>query len=89
MLAFLDSLVSAGFDTGDQGRRVVARLRTGGSVAIACRGGIDRSGMTAACVLVEAGLSAEEAIRRVHAGRRHSLTRPEQKAYVRAWRRSS
>ncbi len=67
---------------------VVARLRAGGSVAIACRGGIDRSGMTAACVLVEAGLSAEEAIRRVHAGRKHSLTRSDQKAYVRAWRRS-
>lgn len=64
---------------------LVARIRAGESVAIACRGGIDRSGMAAACVLIEAGLPAEEAIDRVHRGRRHSLTYVEQLAYVRAW----
>ncbi len=66
-------------------RGLVARVRAGESIAIACRGGIDRSGMTAACLLVEAGLPTEAAIDRVHAGRHHSLTYPEQLAYVRAW----
>jgi len=66
---------------------LVARLRAGGSVAIACRGGIDRSGMAAACVLVSAGLGRPDAIARVHAARHRSLTYPEQLAYVQAWGR--
>jgi protein-tyrosine phosphatase len=66
---------------------LVARLGAARSVAIACRGGIDRSGMAAACVLVSAGLATAEAIMRVHAGRRGSLTYPEQLAYVQAWGR--
>ena len=64
---------------------LVGRLRAGRSVAIACRGGIDRSGMAAACVLVSAGLGTADGIARVHAGRHGSLTYPEQLAYVRAW----
>jgi ADP-ribosylglycohydrolase/protein-tyrosine phosphatase len=64
---------------------LVARLCDGQSIAIACRGGIDRSGMTAACILVEAGLPAQEAIDRVHAGRKGSLTYREQVRYVRGW----
>ena len=66
-------------------RDMVTRIRAGKSVAIACRGGIDRSGMAAACVLVEAGVPTETAIERVHAGRRGSLTKREQLAYVRSW----
>ncbi len=69
--------------------QMVARLTAGETIAVACRGGIDRSGMTAACILVEAGLAAREAIDRVHRGRKHSLTRREQQDYVRAWRRVS
>jgi protein-tyrosine phosphatase len=64
---------------------LVARVRGGGSVAIACRGGIDRSGMAAACVLIEAGIPTGEAIDRVHAGRCGSLTYQDQLAYVREW----
>ncbi len=67
---------------------LVSRLRSGDTVAVACRGGIDRSGMTAACVLVEAGIDPSEAIDRVHRGRKHSLTQREQQDYVRAWRRA-
>jgi protein-tyrosine phosphatase len=66
---------------------LVGRLRSGASVAIACRGGIDRSGMAAACVLVSAGFGTADAIARVHAGRHGSLTYPEQLAYVQAWGR--
>jgi ADP-ribosylglycohydrolase len=64
---------------------LVGRLRAGRSVAIACRGGIDRSGMAAACVLISAGLGTADAIGRVHVGRHGSLTYPEQLAYVRGW----
>ena len=61
------------------------RVRAGRFVAIACRGGLDRSGMTAACLLREAGLDYDEAIRRTQAARRHAITRSEQQALVRAW----
>jgi protein-tyrosine phosphatase len=64
---------------------VLARMRAGRSVAIACRGGLDRSGMAAACVLRQAGLDATAAVDRVHAAREHTLTRDEQLAYVRDW----
>jgi ADP-ribosylglycohydrolase/protein-tyrosine phosphatase len=70
-------------------RRVVAtvveRVRAGAGVAIACRGGLDRSGMTAACFLREAGLDADSAIDRVHAARDHTLTLPDQLRYVKGW----
>lgn len=64
---------------------LVARMRAGGTVAFACRGGIDRAGMTGACVLVEAGLDAETATDRVHRARRGSLTMFDQLDYVRGW----
>ena len=64
---------------------LVERVRGGASVAIACRGGLDRAGMTAACLLREAGLDADDAIDRVHRARRGSLTLPDQQRYVRRW----
>jgi protein-tyrosine phosphatase len=64
---------------------LIGRIQAGQHLAIACRGGLDRTGMTAACLLREAGLGADEAIDRVHAARDHTLTLPPQLAYVRAW----
>jgi ADP-ribosylglycohydrolase len=64
---------------------LVARVRAGTSIAIACRGGLDRTGMTAGCVLREAGVPADEAIDRVHRARRHTLTLPNQLRYVKDW----
>ena len=64
---------------------LAARIRGGTRVAIACRGGLDRTGMTAGCLLREAGLTADEAIDRVHAARDHTLTLPHQLRYVRSW----
>jgi ADP-ribosyl-[dinitrogen reductase] hydrolase len=61
------------------------RVREGATLAIACRGGLDRAGMTSACLLRESGLDADPAIERVHAARRQTLTMPEQLRYVRAW----
>jgi protein-tyrosine phosphatase len=65
---------------------LVARIAAGESIAIACRGGIDRSGMAAACLLVEVGLEPEGAITRVQAHRRGSITLREQQDLVRGWR---
>jgi protein-tyrosine phosphatase len=64
---------------------LVGRVRTGATLAIACRGGLDRTGMTSACLLREAGLDADTAITRVHEARRHTLTLPNQIRYVRGW----
>ena len=61
------------------------RIRDGASVAIACRGGLDRAGMTSACLLREAGLDAGAAIERVQRARLGALTLPDQQAFVRAW----
>jgi ADP-ribosylglycohydrolase len=64
---------------------LVRQIRGGARVAIACRGGLDRTGMTAGCLLREAGLGPDEAIDRVHAARDHTLTLPHQARYVRRW----
>jgi len=64
---------------------LIERVRSGASVAIACRGGLDRAGMTAGCLLREAGLGGSDAIERVQRARRGALTLPDQQAYVRAW----
>ncbi|MFN8520148.1 MAG: ADP-ribosylglycohydrolase family protein [Chloroflexota bacterium] len=66
-------------------RDMVERLHGGRSIVVACRGGIDRSGMTVACILRELGLDADTAIARTQAGRKGSITRSEQQALVRAW----
>ncbi|HZW00119.1 MAG TPA: ADP-ribosylglycohydrolase family protein, partial [Candidatus Deferrimicrobium sp.] len=76
-------------DDGTAYRRLVAdlveRTRSGARVAIACRGGLDRTGMTAGCLLREAGLPAAVAIERVHSARDHTLSLPHQMRYVADW----
>ena len=66
-------------------RACIERVRAGETLAIACRGGLDRAGMTSACLLREAGLDADTAIDRVHRARKHTLTMPDQLRYVKAW----
>jgi protein-tyrosine phosphatase len=51
----------------DEIQRRVDDGRSRGDVAVACMGGVGRTGMVAACALVRAGLSAKEAIARVRA----------------------
>ena len=53
-------------------RRILDDVRTGrvgGNVAVACMGGVGRSGTVAACALVEGGLSADDAIAAVREAR--------------------
>lgn len=64
---------------------LVDRVRAGATLAVACRGGLDRAGMTSACLLREAGLDADTAIDRVHSARQHTLSMPDQLRYVTAW----
>ena len=78
-------LPATAWRSGRPSRRLLERVRDGESLAIACRGGLDRSGLAAACLLREAGLDADEAIDRVQRARGGTLTLPEMQAYVRRW----
>lgn len=50
-------------------RSIEARLTQGEAVAIHCRAGIGRSGLMAACVLVNLGVPASEVFPRISRGR--------------------
>jgi protein-tyrosine phosphatase len=60
-----DSCAAASLGEMDRIQDLIERGRTDGDVVVACMGGVGRSGMTAACALVRAGRSPDEAIRRV------------------------
>ena len=65
------------------------RLNGGENIAIHCRQGIGRAALLAICVLVGAGLEAEEAIRKVSAARGFSVPEtPEQQRYIEDFARS-
>jgi protein-tyrosine phosphatase len=66
-------------------RALAGRIRSGERVVVACRGGLDRSGMAAACILREGGLEASPAMERVRVARSGALTREEQIHFVIDW----
>jgi protein-tyrosine phosphatase len=70
---------------------ILAEIRSGrerGNVAVACMGGVGRTGMVAACALVELGVDAEDAIARVRAVRHPEAVETEaQRAFVAAFAR--
>lgn len=62
--------------------------RARGNVAVACMGGVGRSGTVAACALVAAGMDPEEAIDLVRRVRHpEAVETPAQEAFVRAYAR--
>lgn len=71
--------------------RIQARIHEGraeGDVTVACMGGVGRTGMVAACALVEAGLSASAAIARVRAVRHPDAVETQvQERLVATWER--
>ncbi|MDQ2688790.1 MAG: protein-tyrosine-phosphatase [Chloroflexota bacterium] len=74
-MAAMDDLV----ETLESARRT-------GDVAVACMGGVGRTGTVAACALVARGLSAADAIDRVRAVRHPTAVEtPEQVAFVEAY----
>ncbi len=72
------------FETGWRiaGPLLHGRLEAGERIAIHCRGGIGRTGLVAALILVERGLSGEDAIRRVRAARPGAIETRAQERYV-------
>jgi len=69
--------------------RLIADLHdavaTGRNVTVHCRGGLGRSGLVAACVLIHGGASAQSAIARVRRSRPGAIQTREQQRYVRAF----
>ena len=63
---------------------LLARLRDGESIVLHCKGGLGRTGMVAARLLVELGCTPEEAIVAVRQARSGTIETREQEAYVRA-----
>ncbi len=68
------------------GHRLRRALAAGSKVLIHCRGGLGRSGMIAARLLVEMGEEPMDAIRQVRSARRGAIETPEQEQYVLAAR---
>lgn len=65
---------------------LIDRLRVGRSVAVACRGGIGRTGTILGLLLIEFGCPPAEAVMRVRAMKRECIDRGPQEEFVRSWR---
>jgi len=76
----------------DELARILSEIREGrrtGNVAVACMGGVGRTGTVAACALVEGGMTPEDAISVVRAVRHPTAVETdEQERFVRAFARS-
>jgi len=68
---------------------VVALLRAGKNVAVACRGGIGRSGTLLGLVLIELGCSSASAIVRVRTMKPECIDPGRQEEFVRSWKTGS
>lgn len=66
-----------------QGRAIRQRLRNGEDVLVHCKGGLGRAGMIAARLLVELGMTPEEAIHTVRRARKGAIETSAQLALVR------
>jgi ADP-ribosylglycohydrolase len=67
-----------------QGGIIRSVLRRGGKVCLHCMGGLGRTGLVAARLLVEFGVHPEEAMRRVRAARPGTIENDSQEEYVRS-----
>ncbi len=68
--------------------RILERVRSGERVVVACRGGLGRTGTAVACLLVDGGAPASDAIARVRAARPGTVERASQEAFVGEWERA-
>jgi ADP-ribosylglycohydrolase/protein-tyrosine phosphatase len=66
---------------------VLAWMRGGERVVVACRGGLGRTGTAVACLLVDGGVPPDAAIARVRAVRPGTVEGRSQERFVRAWNR--
>lgn len=65
-----------------EGPKLHKRLDCGERILIHCRGGLGRTGLVAACILVERGCDPQDAIRRIRAVRPHAIETSAQERYV-------
>lgn len=83
-----DGTAPASAQVMDEWLDTLAAARDRSDVAVACMGGVGRTGTVAACALVRAGVSADDAIARVRAVRHPTAVETaEQEAFVRAYER--
>lgn len=68
------------------GAELVAALREGKRIFLHCKGGLGRTGTVAACLLMEAGLNAEEAVTQVRLARPKTIETTLQEWYVHSYR---
>lgn len=68
---------------------VTAQLRGGRNVAVACRGGIGRTGTILALALIELGCSPASAVQRVRLMKPECIDPGRQEKYVHSWKRST
>lgn len=74
------------FDEMDEILDGVSAARESLNVAVACMGGVGRTGTVVACVLVAAGWDPDDAINRVRQVRHpEAVETPDQEAFVRDW----
>ncbi|MDF1726188.1 MAG: hypothetical protein P1U53_00430 [Sulfitobacter sp.] len=67
--------------------RLFAGLEGGENLVLHCRGGIGRSGLVAAALLIRTGVAAEQAMRQVSAARGCDTPEtPQQRAFILNWR---
>ena len=64
---------------------ILSELRAGRNVVIHCWGGFGRTGMIAACVLVEFGYNAEDAMWLIRNAREWTIETSMQEAFIRAY----
>lgn len=68
------------------GAEIITLLKAGQRVFLHCKGGLGRTGTVAACLLIESGISPEEAVKRVRAARRNTIEAALQAYYVLSYR---
>jgi len=79
-----DGAAAASVAQMDEIQRRIEAGRQAGDVAVACMGGVGRTGMVAACTLIRAGLGADAAISRVREVRHPTAVESQaQEAFVR------
>jgi protein-tyrosine phosphatase len=69
-------------DWEKHGKEIRSLLRSGGDVVVHCKGGLGRAGMIAARLLVELGMSPDQAIREVRRARKGAIETSDQEALI-------
>lgn len=64
---------------------VLTRIRAGQTVAVACRGGLGRTGTAVGCLLVMAGVPPDAAIKLTRDSRDGTIETDDQEDFVRGW----